>query len=261
MSRPGSNSQRRRKRAHDRRTALARKRPAYRKILITGLRVRQLAALDNRGQSVDWRGKYPTPAGNQGDCQSCSAFAIATAVAMQSRINGKPLPISAGYLHTCVGHAGQRNSATVCNGAVDLGQLLGLLKDKGWATAAAATYPYPPTACQVGGSVVQLRSYTAIGSEIEAKAALRRGPLVAVMSVSDEFFSFRGDLYRSLPTLDDTLHSVCVTGFDRDGWIIVNSCGADWGDKTGGTTIAYGACGLLDFGPGGQDLQAYAIGL
>ncbi|TDY35337.1 C1 family peptidase [Janthinobacterium sp. 75] len=261
MNRPGGNSQRRRKRAHDRRTALARQRLTHRKVLITGLRVRQLATLDYRVQSVDWRAKYPIPAGQQGDCQSCSAFATASAVALQSRINGKPLPISPGYLHTCIGHAGQGNSTTVCNGAIDLGRLLDLLKEKGWATSAASTHPYPLAACQVGGAVVRLRSYTVIRSETEAKAALGRGPLVAVMSVSDEFFSFRGNLYRSLPALDDSLHSVCVTGFNRDGWIILNSCGADWGDSTGGTTIASGACGLLDFRPGGQNLQAYAIGL
>lgn len=261
MSRPGSNSQRGRKRAHDRRAALARQRPAYRKILIAGLRVRRLATMDSRTQSVDWRAKYPIPAGQQGDCQSCSAFAIAAAVALQSRINGRPLPISAGYVHTCVGHAGQGSSTTICNGPVDLGRLLSMLKEKGWATAAAATHPYPPTACQIGGAVVRLRSFTPIHSEAEAKRALNQGPLVAVMSVREQFFSFKGNLYRSLPTLNDTLHSVCVTGFNQDGWIILNSCGADWGDKTGGTTISYGACGLLDFGPGGQDLQAYAIGL
>lgn len=261
MSRLGSNSQRRRKRAHDRRAALARQHTARPKVLITGLRVRRLATLEHREQSVDWHAKYPILVGQQGNCQSCSAFAIATAVALQSRIGGKPLPISPGYLHTCLGHAGQSNGRIVCDGAIDLGRLLDLLKKTGWATEAAATHPYPPAACQVGGAVVRLRSYTAIRSETGAKAALGRGPLVAVMSVREEFFSFKGSLYCSLPTLHDTLHSVCVTGFNQDGCVILNSCGADWGDKTGGTTIAYGACGLLDFGPGGQALQAYMIGL
>jgi len=262
MSRPGGNSQRRRKRAHDRRAALAARRTARHKSLFAGLHVRRLVTLERFGPGIDWRARYPIPAGQQGDCQSCSAFAIAAAVALQSRINGKALPISPGYLHTCLGHAGQRDDKTVCDGAIDLGQLLDMLKKTGWATEADPNkHPYPPAACRVGGAVERLRSYTLIRSEREAKAALDRGPLVAVMSVRDRFFSFKGRLYRSLPTLHDTLHSVCVTGFNRDGWIILNSCGADWGDQTGATTIGYGACGLLDFGPGGQALQAYAIGL
>lgn len=263
MSRQGSKSQRRRKRASDRRTATALQCPIIRKILITGMRLRRLEIRTPKPavQFINWRERYDTPPGQQGDCQSCSAFAIAATLAFHGLIRGEQLEVSPGYLHTCIGHPGELDSNIVCASAVDPSRLLARMEDTGWAVAAGPEYPYPPNVCQVGGARRRLGGYTAIRNEAEARAALLQGPLVAVMSVGAQFFSFKGNLYSSLPTLDDSLHTVCVVGCNADGWIILNSIGPDWGDNTGGTTIAYGACALLDFNAGGAALQAYALNL
>lgn len=207
----------------------------------------------------DWREQYDVVAGDQKPCQSCTAFAVAAAITLQSQIDGNRLAVSPGYLHTCVGLSGERDKNVICASSSDPRLMLEALRDRGWPQKASSDYPYPPNACHVGGPHSKLHDFPLIASEAAAKAALARGPLVASMRAPPAFFTFLGAVYRSSPTKNSTLHTVCVIGYDSTGWIILNSNGTDWGDGTGCATISYRSCSLLDFRPGLTKLQAYAI--
>ncbi|MEJ7807394.1 MAG: C1 family peptidase [Telluria sp.] len=207
----------------------------------------------------DWREQYDVVAGDQKPCQSCTAFAVAAAITLQSQIDGNRLSVSPGYLHTCVGLSGERDKNVICASSSDPRLMLEALRDRGWPQEASNDYPYPPTACQVGGPQSQLREFPTINSEAAAKKALGRGPLVSAMRAPPAFFTFRGTVFRSSPSTNATLHTICVIGYDSRGWIILNSNGAEWGDGSGCATINYRSCNLLDFRPGLTKLQAYAL--
>ena len=260
MNAPRLQSQRRRKAQRYRLRALQRRRggrgsPRRAARPMALLETAFMLALPTRR---DWREHLTITAGDQGSCQSCSAFAIAAAVRLRSEIGRRPVALEPGYLHTCIGMPGTRDRGTICATPNDPGVLLERLRDRGWRTGANDDHPYPASACQVGGTRNQLSDVRKIYSEAEAKQALADGPLVAEMRMPPEFPNFRGKVFRVAAGFDRPLHTVCVIGHDATGWIILNSMGGGWGDGSGFTTIPYGLCGLLVFRRGIATLGAYA---
>lgn len=262
MSRKTLQSQRRRKRVHDRRAHAGQPIAA----IDAGLELQTIKISGHAlhmavQQKTDWRDHHPVEVHDQGACESCTSFAVASAITLQAKIDRKQLIISPGYLHTCVGHQHESDANLICATAIDPSWLLHRLRDDGWHPQAPGSYPYPPAACQVGGRPERLRSVTPIGSVDAAKRALGKGPLVAELRVPPSFFVFTGKLYRASVEHDHPLHTVCVIGYNDDGWIILNSKGAKWGDGRGCTTIEYGRCQLIAFVPGMEPLGAFAITL
>ena len=264
MSRKLLHSQRRRKRTHDRRYAQAPRRLTGTGATQTALRRVKISGHALRGavqRGIDWRHQHTIVAGDQESCESCTSFAVAAAITLQGKIVGKQLLISPGYLHTCLGHQSENDARVICATAVDPHWLLHHLRDVGWQPQAEQSYPYPPSACRIGGRPERLRSVTPISSGQQAKRALEKGPLVVEMRAPPSFFTFTGKLYRDAVRHDHPLHTVCVIGYDDDGWIILNSKGTTWGDGSGCATIEYGRCQRLAFMPGIPPLAAFAITL
>lgn len=216
------------------------------------------AAMDRAGV-LDWRDRIAVDAGDQMHCQSCSAFAVAAAIRLQGTIDENPVAIAPGYLHTCNGLPGVEDRDVLCDSPVDPGILLQRLVDTGWDPGAATDYPYPARACAVGRPRVQLKRIVAIGSPEAAKRALANGPLVAQMRLPRDFLRFRGEVYEAAAVRDAPLHTVCVIGYNQQGWIILNSAGPGWGDGRGCATVLYSLCGLIHFRRGLEPLGVYAI--
>jgi hypothetical protein len=207
--------------------------------------------------TFDWRTRLAIrPPGNQGSCYACTSFAIAAAIEANWMIAhpGRPISISVGYLHTCVAHAGELDPVRVCNAPADLHRTLTRVIAGRVATAFSGDYPLPPDACARIPATVQVVDTPEINGPNDARAKiLSVGPIVADMYVWKDFFGYssaQSPVYRPDKTQEGPfLHSVCVVGFDEDGWIIKNSFGADWGDGDGFATVAFGECGLLGAPP------------
>jgi len=221
--------------------------------------------------SVDWRTLVSiAPAHDQGTCNTCTSFSLASAIEILWLRDhpGAPISVSAGYIHTCLGHAGTDDAATICSLGVDLYAGLRLLKSRGFALGKDPSSPLSPGACHALQGSGRLKGFAPVQSANDAKLLLANaGPLVADMYVWEDFFSFRNqpssayspDLSRAGPYL----HSVCVIGYSGSGWLVKNSFGPTWGDGTGCATIAYGACALLGAPPpsSGVRRQSFSVRL
>src|SRR5665213_881616 len=96
--------------------------------------------------AFDWRGRNViSPPRNQGVCESCSSFAVAAAIGARLSITspaGQLVEVSAGFLHTCLGHAGLTDPAAICSGPIDLNAMVNLVINNGYALATANDYPF-----------------------------------------------------------------------------------------------------------------------
>jgi hypothetical protein len=217
----------------------------------------------------DWRRQIAlAPPSHQGLCNTCTSFAIAAAIEAHWQIAHpqNPISISAGYTHTCLGHGGSADAATVCKFGIDIRPALGLLQAHGIARRHDGDYPFPAALCPTTGVVKRLRRFARVTDVQMARNEIAsRGPIVADMYFWADFFDYstaRAPVYVPDTSLDGPdLHSVCVVGFNNAGWIVKNSFGASWGDGTGYAVIAHGQCALLGAPapPGFNSRHAYAI--
>ena len=154
----------------------------------------------------------------------------------------------------------------ICALGVDLYAALHLVRARGYVAGGSASYPFPASACSAVQSTGTIASFMPIVDQETAKALLvNSGPLVADMYIWEDFFDFTtsrassyvADLSREGPYL----HSVCVVGFNSEGWIIKNSFGRSWGDGQGFGTIAHGQCALLGSAPPSNRVQRQAFAL
>jgi C1A family cysteine protease len=200
----------------------------------------------------DWRDAgVITPVRYQGSCGACASFAASAAIEALLRIanSADQTEVDAGYMHTCTVLGGEPD----CTMSADLGPALVAVVAKGYAVVGpTSAYPYPASQC--GGVPTRpAGAYAELASSDEAKNALMRGPVVAEFFVWPDFMSYRGQPSVYVPNLVGSwnLHSVCIIGFDAQGWIIKNSYGTNWG-VGGFATIAYGTCGLFGGTPAGE---------
>ncbi len=219
----------------------------------------------------DWRKLVPlSPASHQGRCNACTSFAIAATIEAHWLIahRDQPISVSAGFIHTCLGHRGNADAHAVCQSGVDLFAALALVRTAGFAQRRIGDYPFPATSCPTTGVSPGLRRFAAVRSAADAMREIAtRGPIVADMYIWADFFDYttvRAPAYVPDVTREGPYpHSVCVVGFDARGWIIRNSLGPTWGDGVGCAVVPYGLCALLGGAPppGGVARQAYAIEL
>jgi len=194
----------------------------------------------------DWRNKdgvnWESPILNQGSCGSCVAFAAVGVMETQMNItrNTPSLPwaYSTQHLFSCGGGA--------CAQGWTPFSALQFMKETG--VPDETCFPYTSgangddqacsSACgDAAGRSEKITGYgmpTLFFASVDAvKAALMKGPLVAVMKVYEDFLFYKGGVYKHVSGEMAGGHAIAIVGWnDADkAWIVRNSWGDDFGEK------------------------------
>jgi len=194
--------------------------------------------------SVDWTKKGAvTHVKDQGDCNSCWAFAAAGAVEGANVIQAKRKlsSLSAQQLMDCVYH--HKSCGKGGEGLPE--EAFDYIKKHGIATAKSYPYMERLKRCHHRhhtGARIKGRHQIQEGNEDELKEAVAlRGPVAVAIDATDKFHKFRHHtkgVYSDSSCGNrrhDLNHAVLVVGYGRennqDYWLIKNSWGTDWGEK------------------------------
>ena len=201
-------------------------------------------------QSFDWRtfGKV-TPAKDQGDCDSCVAFAACACLESMILINsGKSLSLSEAHLFYCYAeHMGRRCSGPSSGWTPE--EALPYIKNFG--IVDTACYPYGndlgcPGLCPDWKSrLTKITDWHSINDPINLKTWISsQGPLIAAFTVFEDFASVGDGVYHYVTGKRVTGHCVCVIGYDEtlSCWICKNS----QHNAPPFFKIGYGECGIDD---------------
>lgn len=194
-------------------------------------------------QSIDWRSTGAvSPPGYQGQCNTCTSFAIAAAIEALHYLKAKTrITLAPGFIHTCL-------LARSCEQGAGASEALEAASAHGVALGFPGDYPFPSNQCGIK-NLYTVRQRVWLPGPNEAMLALaNHGPVVGDMWIDPDFVSLpSGKVYRFQDTSAKLLHSVCVIGFERSQgyWTVSNSFGQKWGDG-GFAKIAFGSGGLLD---------------
>ncbi|MDI9689981.1 C1 family peptidase [Burkholderia cenocepacia] len=191
---------------------------------------------------IDWRSTGAvSPPGYQGQCNTCTSFAIVAAMEALHYIKVKTrVTLAPGFIHTCL--LNRR-----CEEGAGASEALDAASAHGVALSFPGAYPFPTKQCGIK-NLYTVRQRVWLAGPNEAMLALaNHGPVVGDMWIAPDFVSLpAGKIYRFQDTPERRLHSVCVIGFDREQgcWIVSNSFGQKWGDG-GFAKVAFGSGGLL----------------
>ena len=198
--------------------------------------------------SLDWRNavgqNWITPVTNQGQCGSCVAFASIAAIEAKYNIEALSpyynLNLSEQHLWTC--------SSKSCNSGWYLFGGFSAMQSSG--TPDESCFPYisgnmgadfscSQTCTNSESRKYKIKDYTSIGtywgnaSLDEIKQALIEGPVIASMTVYEDFMYYKSGVYKH--TTGNRLggHAITIIGYnDSDNaFIVKNSWGADWGEN------------------------------
>lgn len=201
---------------------------------------------------VNWRTQATlSPARNQGNFSTCSAFAICGAAedTLAIRRPGTAPRLSPGHCHVCIGRESQ-------NDPIDLGILLSAVVSAPLAREQPGDYPFPEDRCGAVPLDARISSFTKCGSAAGAQQALQAGPVAAVIDLWEDFhYYYSGGIYQYVKGDYLGTHSVEVIGCNPTErcWVIKNSFGPTWGEFGGFARIAFGQCRLF------SGHQGYAI--
>lgn len=193
--------------------------------------------------SVDWRNTGAvSPPGYQGQCNTCTSFAIVAAIEALHYIKFKTrITLAPGFIHTCL-------LARSCEQGAGASESTEAASAHGVSLGFPGDYPFPSDQCGIRNLYLVRQRVWLPGPNDAMLALANYGPVVADMWIEPNFVTLpSGAIYRFQETPGKLLHSVCVVGFDRDQscWIVSNSFGLKWGDGGFGK-IAFGSGGLLD---------------
>jgi C1A family cysteine protease len=209
------------------------------------------AILPSYDQEVDWRtknGGKVSPVKDQGTCGSCVSFGTVGLLESMAMIEHNVLlDLSEADLHFCSSHGES------CQGWYP-SQALKSIKERG--ITDEAHFPYA-SAFSGGAPVCKLAPdraqhiYTFHTSRWQIFNAYRKdnlthiGPMIACMTVYDDFFSYASGVYHHVSGARAGGHCILVVGYSESQgcWICKNSWGTDWGEA-GFFKIAYGECGI-----------------
>lgn len=204
-------------------------------------------ASDKRAPAhFDWRDQggvnFASPILNQANCGSCVAFAAVSTLETQMNIARKtpssPWAYSTQHLFACGGGGCQTGWTPF--------SALEFMKTQG--VPDEACFPYKSgadgadLACSAScaNSAARSQKISTYGMPTflfpdnnAVKAALVKGPLLAVMRVYEDFLFYTGGVYKHVTGAMAGGHAVSIVGWDDTdkAWIVRNSWGEDWGEK------------------------------
>jgi C1A family cysteine protease len=199
--------------------------------------------------SLDWRnngGNFVTPVRDQGSCGSCWAFATAGALESASlKANSTPnkdLDLAEQILVSCSG-------AGDCDGGY-IDEASTFIEDTG--LPFETCYPYTEqngfcgNACSSWQfSTYKINSWRWVNTTNPTIEGLKNalysfGPLVTMMSVYYDFYSYKSGVYKHVSGQNQGYHAVLMVGYNDTGqyFIVKNSWGDNWGES-GYFKIAY----------------------
>lgn len=184
---------------------------------------------------------------DQGLCGSCVAFAVCamleTRVRIQRRDPTYQIDLSEADLFFC----GQNNPNS-CEDGWAPNAALSRCRETGVGFESDFPYKDEQQSCVQVPTRLPVLAYSQLKTVVDVKSAIAfRGPVIAGMTVYEDFGFYGQGVYRPTSPVSVGLHAVCIVGYD-DGkgcWIIKNSWGAGFGEK-GFARIGYGTCGILD---------------
>ena len=210
--------------------------------------------------AFDWRNvggyNFITPVKNQRICSACVAFAVVAMLEANARIL---LPLPVGMAHRLffeeLSEAQLFYENAVCSIGWNVPDALKYCQKTG--VVPECRLPYyagdPPADLDktLGpdwkNSVTQISGFTRLDTHEQMKTWIAtRGPVVASISIYDDFCLYKGGVYET--TLGNKLggHAIYCIGYDdmKQAWLCKNSFGADWGEH-GFCWIHYGdECGI-----------------
>ena len=206
-----------------------------------GMASQALEAAEAPAES-DWR-KYATPVRDQGNCGSCVAFGVVAAIESQAAmVRDGLLDLSEAYLFFC-------GCGNCCNRGWQVGPALDFCVEHGLVGEVCFPYQDRDIPCAPCGAdaLVMVDSWHENYSDRKAWVAAN-GPVAVAFMVYDDFFDYKGGVYRHVYGDYMGGHCVSLFGYDSEGWLCKNSWGTGWGEE-GWFRIAYGECGMDNLYP------------
>jgi C1A family cysteine protease len=211
-------------------------------------------AVDLRATSA---GNMITPIRSQGACGACVAFGSCAAVEgtlkVESRDASLEPDLSEAFLFYC---RAAKEEGRTCTGEETGGwypkAALDVFSEKG-GVPDEECFPYTAgdQACRACSDWEQRATTIAAWQALQNPAEMKewiatRGPIVASMTVYEDFMHYAGGIYRHVSGRLEGGHCICLVGYDDEArcWIGKNSWGVGRWGEAGFFRIGYGECGI-----------------
>jgi C1A family cysteine protease len=187
---------------------------------------------------------------DQGGCGSCVAFGVAATVEGSVRRQRNDPNLNVDYSEAHLFYCYARDEGRRCATGWWPSNALNAFRDKGVVDEACFRYTAGDQTCKLCSNwqsrLTKIRGWRRLRSTSQMKEWIStKGPLVACYTVYQDFYAYRGGIYRHVSGRRRGGHCVSCVGYNdvQKYWICKNSWGAGFGEN-GYFRIAYGECGI-----------------